>query len=80
MGREVTPHTMSQNEKILHYLETHDYISQYEACMELGCFRLSARISDLRMKGYNIISTLTCKKNAEGNTVKFSRYSLVKES
>ena len=42
----------SQTKKILEYLERHGSITQAEAAEEFGCYRLSARIKDLRDKGY----------------------------
>lgn len=80
MGREVTKHTMSQNDKILDYLKNHDYISQYEAALMFGCYRLSARIADLKMRGCEIKTTMVSKKNADGNTVNFAQYSLIGEN
>ena len=48
---------MSQKEDILSYLHTHeDGITPAEAMQLFGCMRFYARIADLRMEGYNIIS------------------------
>lgn len=80
MAREVTRHTLSQNDKILKYLQTHKSINQLEACYELSCFRLSARIADLKERGHNIKTTMVTRKNSEGHTVNYAEYSLVKEN
>lgn len=78
-GREISRHTMSQNDLILNYLKKHPYISQFEATKLFGCYRLSARIDDLRRKG-NQIKTERCKtKNELGHTVNYARYVLVEE-
>lgn len=81
MSREVTTHTLSQNDKIHKYLKDHEYISQYEATLLFGCYRLPARISDLKkMRNLNIKTTMVTTKNEDGNTVNYARYSLVKEN
>ena len=70
----------SQNEKVLHHLETNRCITSMEAFMCYGITRLSARISDLRDKGYPIKTTIVTKKNKEGNACNFAEYRLEKES
>ena len=45
---------MSQNKKILAYLKTGKGITPLSALNYFGCFRLSARIADLRGQGYTI--------------------------
>ena len=42
-----------QTQRILRYMEEHGSISQKEA-IELGCYRLSARIHDLKREGHSI--------------------------
>lgn len=78
-GREVTKHTISQNDLILDYLKSHKDISQYEAVNIFGCFRLSARIDDLRRKGNKIKTIRETTKNRLGHTVNYARYVLEKE-
>lgn len=76
MGRENTEHTRSQCNKILEYLQKHSSITQAEAIERFDCYRLSARIFDLRERGYDI-ETITCfKKNEEGNVVNYAKYKL----
>tara|TARA_R100001460_G_scaffold101327_1_gene145224 strand:+ start:190 stop:387 length:198 start_codon:yes stop_codon:yes gene_type:complete len=62
---------MSQNNQILSYLEKGKKITPIDALNKFGCFRLSARILDLRQKGHNIITENITK---DGKT--FARYSL----
>ena len=76
MGRELTGHTISQNKLILDHLMKHGSISQYEAADIFGCWRLSARISDLRDLGYSIKTEMIKTKNRYGHTVMYGRYSL----
>ena len=47
---------MSENQRtaILRYLKTHGTITQVDALMKIGCFRLSARIKELRNEGADI--------------------------
>ena len=76
MGREKTEHTCSQCNKILTYLQLGKSITPIEALELFGCFRLSARIADLRERGYTIKTETVTKKNDDGHTVNFARYSL----
>ena len=46
---------MTQNEQILEHLKRSP-ITPIEALKLFGCFRLSARILDLKLSGYDIIS------------------------
>ena len=46
--------TESQNKAILDMLMNGRKVTPLDALRECGCFRLSARIFDLREKGYNI--------------------------
>ena len=48
---------MSQQTQILSYLKKHNGITAVEALNHCGCFRLAARIHDLRMQGHLIEST-----------------------
>ena len=69
----------SQNGRILKYLDKHkEGITPMDALKYFGCFRLSARIHDLRDKGYEIKTIKETKKNAEGNVCNYARYVLVK--
>lgn len=47
---------MTQEQRILEYMKTHDGITTLQAYNDLGITRLSARIFDLRAAGH-IIST-----------------------
>ena len=61
----------TQCKKILDYMHEHDGITPLEALDCCGCFRLSARIKDLRDRGY-IIRTEAVRKNGKA----FARYVL----
>jgi hypothetical protein len=45
---------MTQNDRLLHYLDTHDGIDPLTAWSELGIYRLGARVFDLKKRGINI--------------------------
>ena len=47
---------ISQSNAILKYLKEGNSISSLDALNKFGCFRLSARIHDLKSQGYNINS------------------------
>ena len=48
--------TESQNKQILEFLKLGHTLTPIEALCLFGCFRLSARIYDLRDKGNDIVS------------------------
>lgn len=64
---------MTQTEWILWALKRHP-ITPMEALKGCGCFRLAARIQDLRQEGHLIASD---KVEQEGKY--FARYTLIKE-
>ena len=47
---------MTQTTAILRILRLRGTITPLEALQEVGCFRLAARISDLRAEGYPIVT------------------------
>ena len=71
----------SQADRLLNYLQTHAGITPDVAYTKLGIYRLSARVFDLRDKGYKILTTMIpVKSKFNGEEVYVARYSLVKES
>lgn len=69
---------MSQNDKVLKYLQEHKKITSMDAIRRLGITRLSARIADLRDRGIEIDSETVYKRDEDGNLIHYSVYSLVK--
>ena len=63
---------MSQNQQILELLKKGP-ITAMDALVKANCFRLAARINDLKALGHNII-TETIKQNGKH----FARYRLIK--
>ena len=62
---------MTQNQQIKSYLEQGKTITPLQALNKFGCFRLAARISDLRNDGLNIVTKIVTK---DGKT--FASYKL----
>jgi hypothetical protein len=48
--------TLSQNQAILDYLKSGNTLTPIEALEKFHCFRLAARISDLRKSGHTILN------------------------
>ena len=67
---------MTQCERILRHLQDYGSITQAEAVTEYGCYRLGARIWDLRAQGVPIKSETVNGKNRYGERTCFARYSL----
>ena len=53
------------------------HLLELEALSEYGCYRLGARIADLRKQGYDIETKITAGKNRFGDSVNFATYRLV---
>ena len=70
---------MTQNEQILHYMEKYGSITQRDAAARLDCYRLGARIWELKRDGHRIKTETIKHKNTAGRVVKFARYSLENE-
>ncbi len=66
----------TQNDRILDYIAENGSITQLEALTELGVMRLASRISDLKRKGYNIISKTETVKNRFDEKCSIKRYSI----
>lgn len=67
---------MTQCEKILKYMQEHrEGITPADAIENFKCFRLAARISDLKCRGHKITSTLV-KEERGGVKIQYSRYTL----
>jgi hypothetical protein len=67
---------VTQCERILRHLQDYGSITQAEAVTEYGCYRLGARIWDLRAQGVPIKSETVTGKNRYGERTCFARYSL----
>lgn len=66
---------MAQRDKIVEFMKEHDGITQKDA-ITFGCYRLAARIFDLRKAGY-IIDTV--REDNDGYFGYHAKYHLVKD-
>jgi hypothetical protein len=66
----------TQNEQILSYLEKGKSLTALDALKQFGCFRLAARIADLKQMGKNIVSSRKVVQNQFGKDVIVAVYSL----
>lgn len=62
----------SQTAQILNYLRNHGSITPLIALKRFGCFRLAARIRDLRDEGYCINAVMITRRGK-----RYAAYSLV---
>jgi len=69
---------LSQNDKVLEYMERHGSITQKEAYDAFGCFRLGARIAELKERGIVIDRMLEEGVNRVGEKTRYARYWLKK--
>jgi hypothetical protein len=65
---------ISQNACLAIWLKKGNTITPIEALQKFGCFRLGARIADLRKAGYEIDT-----KMVEQNGKRFAQYKLIRE-
>ena len=63
---------LTQNQRILDYLKSGKTLTPLVALEKFGCFRLSARIFDLRSDGHNIIT-----KNITNDKKTYAEYHLL---
>ena len=73
MGRKAKG-SKAQNQFILEFLQSGKTLSPMQALHYYGCFRLAARIYDLRQEGYNILSIREVSKTS-GKSI--TRYQMV---
>jgi hypothetical protein len=60
-------------------MKKHGSITQLQAYVDIGCWRLASRISDLKNRGYAINREMVSVKNRYGEKVPVARYSLAEE-
>jgi hypothetical protein len=61
---------MTQNKMILNHLQQYGKINPLTALKDYGCFRLSARILDLRKEGWDIKTNYITEKGITNNKAK----------
>lgn len=65
---------MTQQERILKYMDDFGSITAIEAVTDLGITQLSARLCELQNKGYTFRKEAQTGKNRYGETTHFIRY------
>lgn len=70
---------VTQEQRILAWLESGKPLTQYEAMREFGCMRLASRISDLRRRGYPIKTRTKTVTNRYGEKTSVAEYYMDKE-
>lgn len=74
MSKEIT-----QEMRILNYMIDNGSITSWEAIKEFGITRISARIFELRKRGFFIENEWEHTTNRYGDKIKYARYVLNKE-
>lgn len=64
----------TQCDKILWYMIRFGSINPLQALQDIGCFRLASRISDLKKRGYPIVSERVNYKTRLGEAKHFNQY------
>ena len=67
--------TSSQSAKVLYHLQNYGSLTAIEALELFACFRLAARINDLKEAGHNIQTEMVRQKNGK----KIAVYSIPKD-
>lgn len=65
---------MTQNQRIIQYLDDFGSITTLEAMRDLGIMRLASRIHELRRWGIDIIGEPETAKNRYGELTHYIRY------
>lgn len=66
----------TQVQLILDYIDDFGSITPLEAIRDIGCYRLSARIADIKKLGYPVKTEIVSVKNRRGTHSNIARYSL----
>lgn len=69
----------SQNAELIDMMK-HGWVSPAAAITEIGCYRLSARIWEIKRMGYIIESRIVKQKNRYGRYVAFKEYRIKEEN
>lgn len=70
---------MNQKDLVLKYMQDFGSITPQEAVFDLGVYRLSAVIFDLRDAGYKIETETEYAKNRYGKPTHYARYKFNRE-
>lgn len=71
---------MSQRNKILEHMRLFGSITQAEAISRFHCYRLGARIFELKKQGVPIKKETVVRRRADGTYYSFAKYSIAEEA
>ena len=71
---------VTQRELILNYIRDFGSITPMQAFFDLGITKLATRISEMRKDGMQFKIDTVTSKNRYGKTVRFAKYSFLKEA
>ena len=69
---------MSQVDRVMEYMERRGSITQAEAIEAFGCYRLGARIADLKERGVAVGRIMEEGQNRFGERTRYARYFIQK--
>lgn len=67
---------MSDKLRVLQHLQERGSITPLEAMDGFGCYRLGARIWDLRRDGHDIVTEIVQDVDRNGEPMRYARYTL----
>ena len=67
---------MSHATEIIEFIRDHGSITTKQAMEELGCYRLSARIYDIRSFGINVQKDMVDVVNRKGEKCRVAKYTI----
>ena len=70
---------MTQEQAVRNHIINNGSITQAQAVRLYGCYRLSARIYDMRKDGYEIVTQYKTSKNRFGYVSVYANYVLLKK-
>ena len=71
---------MTDKERILKHLQENGSITPLEALERYGCYRLGARVWDLRHDGHDIATEIVEGKDRNGDPMRYAKYTLRPEN
>lgn len=69
----------TQVDRVIAYLNKFGSITTWEAFQELGIVRLSARIFEIKKRGYKVKAEPIQAKNRFGENIRYFKYSLIED-
>lgn len=66
----------NDKQRVLEYLRKHGAITPMDALNSIGCYRLGARIFDLRHDGYRIDTEIIHDTDRFGEAMHYAKYTL----